>query len=693
MKRRLRVLCVDDSADDAELNLVALRRYGYDVDSSRVERAQDAAQALRDPWDVILCDYSMPHFSAPKLLELLALDEGDIPCLIVSGAVGEEAAAETIRLGAYDYVFKNNLKRLGPAVERAIRDADIRRARRAMEEQLRTREMRLRMLFEQLPALVVTTDLDLRITSVEGARLDALGMNPDVLMGTRIGTSALIADESRFLVRRSHLRAAQGIPGEYEMIWGGKTLQGHVEPLRDTDGHTVGTIGVAFDVTERRVAEQRLAYFSQYDVLTDLPNRTVLEDRATQAIALGCRHDERVALIAVDLDRFKEINETYGRSGGDELLRTVGSRLRRIFDPSSTISRVGEDSFMILLPAVLDRESLETAARRVIDAFDSPFSIGSTDAYVTASMGLAIFGDDATDALGMIEAAEAALLVAKQSGRNTWRFFAPTMLASSAERISLKRELRNAPAAGQLVLYYQPMLKSHDRSFAGLEALVRWQHPSLGLLAPDNFVPLAEESGSIEGLGEWVLDEACRQLSLWRAQGFEVPRMSINISVRQFERNDMRNVVKHILERYSIDPACIELELTESAIMRDVTGAIAILHDLKTLGVRIAVDDFGAGYTSLGFLRRFPIDTLKIDQSFIRDLSPHSHDEAIVRAIVTLSSNLGLTSIAEGVEQESTFLHLQAIGVDVVQGFWVAQPVPPESVVEMVRNVVPGSSA
>jgi diguanylate cyclase (GGDEF)-like protein/PAS domain S-box-containing protein len=676
MSRTLQVLCVDDSADDAELNVLALQRHGFTIAYRRVERREDAERALDETqWDLILCDYKMPQFSAPAMLELLAERGADIPCLIVSGAIGEEAAVETIKLGAYDYIFKNNLKRLGPAAERALRDAEIRRARQAMEQQLRERETRLRLLFEQLPALVITTDADLNVTSVEGAQLSVLGMDPEGLIGRRISSSPLIADESRFPLRRAHLVALQGVPSEYEMIWGGKTLQGHVEPLRDVDGRIVGTIAVAFDITERKIAEQRLAYFAQYDPLTDLPNRALFEDRLAQAIAMAQRYGTKVALLTIDLDRFKEINDLYGTPFGDELLRAVAARLRRLAEQAATVSRLGDDEYAILLVDIVDRGTVEAFASRLRDAFDSAFEIAKTETYITGSIGVSLYPDDGTTPHDLFKASEAAMYAAKQAGRNVWRFFVPGMLPSSSERLTLKRDLRSAAGEGQFVLYFQPLFRSTDLRFTGFEALVRWQHPMLGLLQPDNFVPLAEESGAIDLLGEWVLFEVARRVAEWDAAGFEVPRVCVNISPRQFERTGLRETVSKVLHANALEPERLELELTESSIMRDITTGIAILDELKDLGVRLSVDDFGTGYTSLSYLRRFPIDTLKIDKAFVRDMLPGSHDSAIVKAIVTLAKNLGLTSIAEGVESQSALDQLREIGVDELQGFFLSRPI------------------
>jgi diguanylate cyclase (GGDEF)-like protein/PAS domain S-box-containing protein len=682
---KLRVLCVDDSPDDAELETLALERHGFTVEAARVDEREAAIAALEDgAWDLILCDYSMPRFSAQAMLELLRAYDADVPCLVVSGAIGEEAAVETIRLGAYDYIFKNNLKRLGPAAERALRDAELRRARALMEVQLRERETRLRLLFEQLPALVISCDTTLTVTSVEGAQLAAVPDDPEALIGAHVASSALLADESRFPIRHAHLQALQGGSAEYEMIWGGKTFRGHVEPLRDVDGRIVGTIAVAFDITERKIAEQRVAYFAQYDPLTDLPNRALLEDRLTQAIAVAQRHRTPVRVITTDIDAFKEINELYGSAHGDVVLRMIATRVRRLVDSSATVSRAGEDQFVILLVDDADAGQGRGFLERLHATFDAPFTIGDIDVYVNASSGLASYPDDGLDTQTLLRSSEAAMQAAKTAGGHNFRVFVPNMIASSAERLSLKRDLRGASHAGQFVLHYQPIFRSTDLSFSGFEALVRWQHPELGLLPPEHFIHLAEESGAIDDVGLYVLREVCRQLVAWDARGVSVPRVCVNISARQFERASLREAIATTLRESGIAPARLELELTESSVMRDITSGIAMLHELKALGVRLSVDDFGTGYTSLSYLRRFPIDVLKIDKTFLRDMLPSSQDEAIVKAIVILAENLGLRSIAEGIESRLTLEHIRAIGAHEVQGFFLGEPVPPE---EAVRDL------
>ncbi|HEV7180297.1 MAG TPA: EAL domain-containing protein [Candidatus Baltobacteraceae bacterium] len=685
---RLRVLCVDDSPDDTDLNVLALERHGYTVERVRVDRSEDAQAALNEQsWDLILCDYSMPNFSAPAMLALLRARDTHTPCLVVSGAIGEEAAVETIRLGAYDYIFKNNLKRLGPAAERALRDAELRRARALMEVQLRERETRLRLLFEQLPALVISCDTSLTVTSVEGAQLAQVPDDPGTLIGTHVAGSALLADESRFPIRHAHLQALQGGAAEYEMIWGGKTFRGHVEPLRDVDARIVGTIAVAFDITERKIAEQRIQYFAQYDPLTDLPNRALLEDRLTQAIAMAQRHRGLISLITVDIDSFGEVNELYGTANGDEVLRLVSARIRRLVDASATVSRVGEDQFVLLLVDVPSADEAKAFLGRLHGIFDSPFIAGDVEVYLRASSGCAFFPDDGHDAQTLLRASEASMHAAKQSGGHAWRLFVPSMIAASSERLSLKRDLRSAAANGEYVVYYQPIFRATDLRFGGFEALVRWQHPQMGLLPPDHFIPLAEETGAIDDLGSYVLHNVCRQIAMWDEAGMEVPRVCVNISARQFERPGLKETIALALGETGIDAPRLELELTESSIMRDITGGIAMLHELKAIGVRLSVDDFGTGYTSLSYLRRFPIDVLKIDKSFLRDMLPGSQDEAIVKAIVMLAENLGLTSIAEGIESRVTLEQVRAIGAYEVQGYFLGEPSPSEEALLFISDL------
>jgi diguanylate cyclase (GGDEF)-like protein/PAS domain S-box-containing protein len=678
MSEPLRVLCVDDSQDDADLNVLALRRHGYEVTFIRVDTAEDSQTAFEQPWDLVLCDYSMPQFSANGLLRLLTQRQVEAPCIIVSGAIGDEAAAEAIRLGAADYVLKDNLKRLGPSVDRALREAQTTLARRNAERALFESEARLKIIVDQLPALIWTTDVKLMITSFEGAELGSLHIDPWLLVGQKVGTTLFLDEESRLITLHAHQQALEGDSFRFEIEWAGKTRQAHVEPLRDVEGQIIGTIAIALDISERKEAEQRLHHLSQYDALTDLPNRILLEDRLAQALGTARRYGGEVAIIFIDVDRFKYINDTYGHHNGDEVLKGVAARLTDLVPASATVSRSGGDEFIILIVDAKDRTAVENQASNILESFRAPFSISGREVYLTSSLGVSRYPSDAEDVLSLLKSAETAMYEAKQLGRNAFQFFVPNMLAAPAERLTLQSDLQRSIIKEQLVMYYQPIFDIDGQTIVAYEALMRWNHHALGLLLPDTFIPLAEESGFIEPLGEWALNEICRQANEWDSTGFVVPRVCFNVSARQFERRGLRKSIERILDHNHMSPSRLELELTESSIMKDVSSAIATLCDLKDIGLRLSIDDFGTGYTSLSFLKRFPLDVLKIDKSFVRDMRAGSHDEAIVKAVTTLAKNLGLTSIAEGVETMSQLEQLRAIECDEVQGFLLSRPLSAE---------------
>lgn len=674
MDLALRVLCVDDSADDAELNLIALRRAGYKPEWIRVDNRSDAEDALDQRWDLVLCDFSMPGFSANGFLELLAEKAVAVPCIIVSGAIGEEAAAEAIRLGASDYVFKNNLNRLAPSVERALRDAQIAHARKEAERALYESEARLKIIVGQLPALIWTTGLDLFINSFEGGELALLNVDPSLLIGQRVGTTFLLDEASRNITEHAHQQALEGDSFSFEIEWNGRPRQAHVEPLRDLDGAIIGTIAVAIDISERKAAEQRIAHLAQFDALTDLPNRALMEDRIAQSIASARRVGHELAVFFIDVDRFKYINDTYGHHNGDEVIKTIANRISEMVPASATVGRAGGDEFICLLVDRQNRAELEDMAQLMLEIFRAPFSLNGREIYLTASLGISRYPADSDDTPGLLKTAETAMYEAKQLGRNGFQFFVPNMLATPQERLTLRSDLPRAIDSGQFVLYYQPIFAMDATTVAGVEALVRWNHPLLGLLMPDTFIPLAEEGGYIVPLGEWVLDAVCRQITEWTRDGFAFERVCLNVSARQFEDRDLVSMITRTIDHHHVRPDQLELELTESSIMRDVSSAITVLCDLKDIGLRLSIDDFGTGYTSLSFLKRFPLDVLKIDKSFIRDLRPGSHDDAIVKAVTTLARNLNLRSIAEGVETRMQLEQLRAIGCDELQGFLLSRP-------------------
>jgi diguanylate cyclase (GGDEF)-like protein len=433
-------------------------------------------------------------------------------------------------------------------------------------------------------------------------------------------------------------------------------------------------------------ANAQLQHVATHDALTGLPNRLLLADRLDQAIARAERYGQRFALIVVDLDRFKSINDSLGHLAGDELLKDVARRLAQVLRKADTLARLGGDEFVLLLNEIDNPHDAEIVATKVLADFARPATISGLDLHISASLGISVSPDDGTDSETLLQHADAAMYHAKKSGRNAYQFFAPAMNAFARERLELENGLRRALEQREFVLHYQPKVDVKTARIDSAEALVRWRHPKRGLIAPAQFIPLAEETGLILPLGEWVIREACRQAFAWQAAGLRPLRVAVNLSAQQFRQKNLVEIVRNALRAARLEPQYLELELTESAVMDDAEESINILRELSDLGVRISVDDFGTGYSSLSYLRRLPLDKLKIDRAFIREVVTSRGDAEIVRAIVSLAHALRLQVIAEGVETPEQLEFLQGLGCDQYQGFHFSAPVPSNAFVAMMRE-------
>jgi diguanylate cyclase (GGDEF)-like protein/PAS domain S-box-containing protein len=437
-----------------------------------------------------------------------------------------------------------------------------------------------------------------------------------------------------------------------------------------------GSVWIVTDISERKAAEERAAYLAYYDVLTGLPNRSLVQDRMKQAVAAADRAATKVALLVVDLDRFKTINDSLGHALGDRLLVEVAKRLKLSLDEGDTLCRQGGDEFLILLPDLQDTDACVSRLAKLTDGLALPFHVDALELPTTVSMGIAIYPDDGPDLSTLLKKADMAMYRAKEAGRNTYRFFNEDMNDEAEERLSLHFNLRRALDAGQFVLHYQPQIEIASGRLVGAEALLRWNHPTQGLVPPGRFIPVAEESGLIVPIGEWVLREACREAAGWQRQGMADVVVAVNLSALQFKRGDIEESVTKALEESRLDPELLELELTESILIQDTENVLATVMRLKHMGVRLSIDDFGTGYSSLAYLKRFKVDKLKIDQSFIRSLAKDPDDAAIVRAVVQMARSLGLRTIAEGVEDHQALNHLRLYHCDEAQGFLFSRPVP-----------------
>jgi diguanylate cyclase (GGDEF)-like protein/PAS domain S-box-containing protein len=446
--------------------------------------------------------------------------------------------------------------------------------------------------------------------------------------------------------------------------------------LERTNELTVTNEQLQKEIFERVQAEQRIWHVAHHDALTGLPNRTLLHDRLEQGLAQALRDNHRVGVMFLDLDRFKSINDSLGHPVGDELLKQVAVRLEAAVRAVDTVSRLGGDEFIIVLRELAGPDDAVLVAEKILKALAAPVPALGHDLHVTPSIGISIYPDDGTEALQLMKNADTAMYHAKASGRNNFQFFAPRMNEEATRFFRLEHQLRHALDAGELLLHYQPQLRISETAVCGFEALVRWQHPESGLMLPAEFVPVAEETGLILPLGEWVLGEALRQNRRWQEAGYPQLPMSVNLSPRQFRQKGLVDTVRRMLTDTRQPARLLELEITETSLMYDVDDALDTLRELSSMGVRLAIDDFGIGYSSLNYLKRFPVHRLKIDRSFVSDLGADLSDAAIVSAIVSLARALDMETLAEGVETRAQVQALLSYGCTRFQGNYFSVPLP-----------------
>ena len=447
-----------------------------------------------------------------------------------------------------------------------------------------------------------------------------------------------------------------------------------ISPVKNSEGKIIGASKIARDITQRKGSQERIQYLAHYDSLTGLPNRTLLADRMKIAIGNAARYSKRLALLFVDLDRFKLVNDSLGHEIGDKLLKVAAERMQSTIRHIDTISRLGGDEFIVLLSQIVAAEDAARVAEKLIAAVSEPYPIEEHELLLTASVGISIYPESGTEANSLLRNADASMYSAKESGRNRYRFYTEDLTSRVTERLRLERDLRGAIERDEIFVVYQPQIELATRRVIGAEALMRWRHPGRGLVLPASFIPVAEDSGLILSLGEHILRESCVQARQWHDRyGFDVS-VAVNISAVQFRQKDFTEVVLRVLADTGISPSCLELEVTESVIMQGVESVVEKMRILGAHGIKIAIDDFGTGYSSLSYLRQFHVDRLKIDQSFIHDLPDNADAEAIIRAIVAMGRSLGLHVIAEGVETEVQAQFLQSIECDESQGYLYAKP-------------------
>lgn len=496
-----------------------------------------------------------------------------------------------------------------------------------------------------------------------------------------------------FIQRVNYLYSHPGEKSRDEVcLKNGRSFDRYSAPLIDSPGRNWGRIWYFREITERKAAEEQIQLLAYFDALTRLPNRTLLRDRLDNALAAARRRNEKVALLHIDLDRFKTINDTLGHAAGDTVLKKIGERLRASVREPDTVARTEGDGFLVILNGVADLPEAGAATRRIKEAMGKTCEVDQHQITVTSSIGIGVYPDHGLSADLLIKNAESAMYSAKDEGRNAIRFFSSDVNGKALELLALESEMHTALQRNQFFLVYQPQINILSGQIVGLEALLRWRHPNLGLVPPDRFIPIAERNGLILAIGEWVLRTACIQIRSWQTQGLPVVPVAVNVSAVQFRSEGFASQVRDVLLETGLSPKLLELELTETMLFSNVGAVHECVRDLQAAGIKIAIDDFGTGYSSLGYLKQFRVNKLKIDRSFIQDLPGDRDDEAITQAIISMARSLNLTVIAEGVETDAQIAFLRDHRCDQIQGYWFSRPVSAEEIVSKLQHVVSRSS-
>ncbi|HEY4375377.1 MAG TPA: EAL domain-containing protein [Burkholderiales bacterium] len=685
------LIAVIDDDERLRASLVSLlEAYGYRTLQGGT-RAEAAALVARPGVDLVLLDLRLAEESGIDVLKDMRRAGHTMPVVVLSGDVMVESAISALHAGAQDYLRKPCApEMLLHRVEATLQRHSLEEAHQRMRRDLARSEALHRFLVANSPDIIFILDGDGSFNFVGGGIEAMLGYGAEELQGT--GFFWLVAEEDvekgRSAIR--HLRAGQSCALElrlkhrspeqgyrhFELTLASLTGASPEWQLARLPGQ-YGIYGVARDITEKKVAYDRLAFQALHDALTGLPNRTLFVDRLELAITQAKRSRQPFAVIFVDLDRFKLINDTYGHMKGDVILIQVADRLKADLRESDTLARLGGDEFIVLLPNIRSPEDAGLVANKIVEDMVRPFPLEGREMLLSSSLGISMFPQDGEDSETLMRHADLAMYDVKSKGKNGFAFFTPAMNDDgSSRRLTVANDLRRALEGGQFDLYYQPQVDSRELRVTGLEALIRWNHPTRGLLTAGEFISIAEELGMMSNLTRWVLERACRDLKSWLDRGIKLERMGINFSPRMIEKPDFISDLMHTLNEYKIPPACIEVEITENMPFQNMESTTQVLNGISELGVRIAIDDFGAQYSSLNYLRSLPIDTLKIDRAFVMEIREQNDDSPIIKAIVAIATGLGMNVVAEGVETAVQADFLKSLGCSQMQGFLYGRPQP-----------------
>jgi PAS domain S-box-containing protein/diguanylate cyclase (GGDEF)-like protein len=689
----LKILMVEDDPADVELSRYELTRAGIACDVRQVETEDAFVDALsRYQPDIVLGDFSLPNFDGMSALQIVQQTTPSTPFLFVSGTMGEERAIKALKQGAYDYVLKSNLARLPSAVERALQEAHQNQIRSKMEQALQAERNLLSAIFDTTGALGLMLDKEGRIVRFNQAAERTTGYTLSQVQGKHFWDIFFPAEEVE-PVRNHFLNwHVQTQPLQYQSRWltvGGerREILWLTTFLQEDHGPALNYVCSGIDITQWRQAEDRVHRLSNYDILTGLPNRSLLRDRLEQGIT-RVERERRPGVLAVILIGVRgaiAVREGLGLQLSEDALVEASRRLAGLMQHDATLARFGDTSFAMVLH-VPEQDQIAMVVQEIIEVLDLPYHVdGHEGVYLESNIGATIYPNDGDNGDALLQAAEVAMHRAMENVLERFQFYTPALNSQVSHRLQMASQLRQAVQKKEMLLHYQPQVSLQSGEVVGVEALLRWQHPEKGMISPIEFIPMAEETGLIVPIGEWVLRTACEQAQCWHDMGVHGLTMAVNLSAKQFAQKNLAAVVRQALDDSGFSSHCLELELTESASMESPEKSIEVMKLLKAMGVRLSIDDFGTGYSNLNYLKRFPVDQLKIDRSFVRDVGNNADDLAIARAVIALARSLHLEVLAEGVEDLAQCNIMKENGCDKVQGYYFSKPLPVDDCTRLLQ--------
>jgi diguanylate cyclase (GGDEF)-like protein/PAS domain S-box-containing protein len=704
--RSPRLLLVDD--EPKLLDSLRALLDGENFELASTSAGAEACQLLSaTPFDLVLLDLGMPDVSGHQVMDFIRHENIDTHIIVISGDIDINAAIGALKRGAYDYLRKPyHRDDLLHTIAKALKERHLADQHRLVSEKLLHSEKLYRYLVDSSPDIIYTLNEAGEFTFMNQRGYRLLGFRPEEIIGKHYSSLIHDSDIDRaryvFNERRVGDRASRDVElrlkclrddgaeraFEHDLMLISFNSTGMYLPNEDSEEQAYfGTYGVARDISDRKRTEALLSHHAYHDILTDLPNRTLFRDRLGLAMIQARRHRHKLAILLIDLDRFKRVNDSLGHVKGDELLKDTAGRLGALIGRGDTLARLSSDEFAILLPEIQDLAQVAEIGRKIVDAIATPYFLDEYDnnVFLTASVGIATFPGSGDNVDDLIRHADNAMFHVKTHGKNGMAVYDASMEDASQHKIVLERNLRRAMENGELEMYYQPQIDIRTGAIIGAEGLMRWNHPTSGLLGAGAFLPFAEEIGLILPISDWMLDALCADLKTWRSHGGEHVRLSLNVSPQYLDRGDFTEKLQRAMAAHGIDADQIEVEITENLCIGNPQYAIEQLRKLGQLGVKIAIDDFGTGYSSLSYLHRFPIDTLKIDQSFVREIHAEDGHYPVVTAIIAIAHGLNLHLIAEGVETEVQTNYLKKSGCNTLQGYRFHRPMPHRQFLDLLQ--------